>query len=1242
MKFSMSFGDFDGFSQGFDNLLKIEEKSLTIEAFLFLISHEESIKQKIELIIYKKLWGFYLNFLNENQLLLVETQEPLKSIENPNKRKSSEKVRTSISFEENPKSQEINENAWDLTYQLEKTRFLSEKMKKSLRKFEKTEDLKNYYEKASISKAFSFKQANKIGYGYCKRLVVSIETPEELLIKKPENQAFSSEKTDIEALFEEKALIDTENKELPDFLKKNSEILQKSNFLSDFSKTSDSFMNLSLRKSKTEEKVLINKLNKSQIREKLLKIQDFCSISEEISDFFNIAILKEGSKLIESLLLISQKALFLIKSCPLLINDQEPYFHSEISFAKSKWFLPRNQSFFASRPFLQKKSKILRISYSEIAEIHAKRYLLYPNAIEIFYNQKALFLVANIDEREAILQKIMGFPMALKILISGNNAFFLRKPHSDVSFDFYTQEGLLALISPLWEYGKLSSFEYLQFLNLISGRTSSDLSQYPVFPWVLSDYNSKTLFLDKEAIYRDLSKPIGALTKEKVLSIKERFAYTSQEGLFPAFHHGSHYSSQTLVLYYLIRILPFSIQGFELQGGKFDLSDRLFDSMEEAWFLALNHDVKELIPELFYFEEGFLNLNNLDFGIRQNSEKVEDLKLPFWALGNMRIFVLFMRKALENAKISQWIDLIWGFKQKGKSAIESLNKYFFITYEGGLRNLEKFSINERNAFLQQINEYGQIPKQLFTISHIERKRKTHVSAFFYEKRRLEKFKPELFYEIEAENQTFQIDFAEIHRKIGALTGFRRISEVLKAEKGHEKAEKPEKGQEILENSENEEDHFNLFAIHQNQCLLKEGKPEEIELFDYNNEESMLLLRRNRVFQGFDKGDFAISEAISIPEASILIIASPFGSISFYSYKRKAKKLDILEIGLIFEGKRGLFDKEILDIEPFLMKKLNFIEFSPRIRRFASLKPGKSYGDLRKASDIENIKKKPLNREKSLVFMDETYENPAFLYKFTSISRNLNYHKRKVLILAISRGFGLLLSCDEVGFVIIWDFYKGKFLRKFQIRHFIEKSKKIREKAVFLSVCEENSDFAIISKNYISVFNVNGVLLAYERKERARFSCCKLLQNLDSYEEDYILTGDLLGVLRLWVFKIDEKKAFKVPNSQYYRENMRNNGSFNGEPMFGLENVWEFRVFKENIGKELEVLGIWISKDQKRMVSWHRNGQVYRWKGEEDEEKMKKCGICGGGFGLLEKKNICGYCKMILCGNCCKNEVFYFY
>jgi len=234
MKFSMSFGDFDGFSQGFDNLLKIEEKSLTIEAFLFLISHEESIKQKIELIIYKKLWGFYLNFLNENQLLLVETQEPLKSIENPNKRKSSEKVRTSISFEENPKSQEINENAWDLTYQLEKTRFLSEKMKKSLRKFEKTEDLKNYYEKASISKAFSFKQANKIGYGYCKRLVVSIETPEELLIKKPENQAFSSEKTDIEALFEEKALIDTENKELPDFLKKNSEILQKSNFLSDF------------------------------------------------------------------------------------------------------------------------------------------------------------------------------------------------------------------------------------------------------------------------------------------------------------------------------------------------------------------------------------------------------------------------------------------------------------------------------------------------------------------------------------------------------------------------------------------------------------------------------------------------------------------------------------------------------------------------------------------------------------------------------------------------------------------------------------------------------------------------------------------------------------------------------------------------------------------------------------------------------------------------------------------------
>ena len=38
------------------------------------------------------------------------------------------------------------------------------------------------------------------------------------------------------------------------------------------------------------------------------------------------------------------------------------------------------------------------------------------------------------------------------------------------------------------------------------GRSYNDLNQYPVFPWILADYTSKTLDLKDPKVYRDFSK----------------------------------------------------------------------------------------------------------------------------------------------------------------------------------------------------------------------------------------------------------------------------------------------------------------------------------------------------------------------------------------------------------------------------------------------------------------------------------------------------------------------------------------------------------------------------------------------------------------------------------------------------------------------------------------------------------------------------------------------------------------
>jgi prephenate dehydrogenase len=58
----------------------------------------------------------------------------------------------------------------------------------------------------------------------------------------------------------------------------------------------------------------------------------------------------------------------------------------------------------------------------------------------------------------------------------------------------------------------------------------------------------------------------------------------------------------------MIRMSPFTEIFLALQGGNFDLADRLFSSMPRAWDSASSEnrgDVRELIPE-FYYSAGFL------------------------------------------------------------------------------------------------------------------------------------------------------------------------------------------------------------------------------------------------------------------------------------------------------------------------------------------------------------------------------------------------------------------------------------------------------------------------------------------------------------------------------------------------------------------------------------------------------------------------------------------------------------
>ena len=77
--------------------------------------------------------------------------------------------------------------------------------------------------------------------------------------------------------------------------------------------------------------------------------------------------------------------------------------------------------------------------------------------------------------------------------------------------------------------------------------------------------------------------------------------------------------------------------------------------------------------------------------------------------------------SLVKSNISQWIDLIFGFKQSGDAALDVHNLFHPLFYEG---QVDVFSIQDplqRNAAIGFINNFGQIPTRLFSKAHPQRK-----------------------------------------------------------------------------------------------------------------------------------------------------------------------------------------------------------------------------------------------------------------------------------------------------------------------------------------------------------------------------------------------------------------------------------------------------------------------------------------------------------------------------------------
>lgn len=86
-----------------------------------------------------------------------------------------------------------------------------------------------------------------------------------------------------------------------------------------------------------------------------------------------------------------------------------------------------------------------------------------------------------------------------------------------------------------------------------------------------------------------------------------------------------------------------------------------------------------------------------------------------------------------SAHLHEWIDLIFGYKQQGPPAVEAVNVFHHLFYEG---QVDIYNINDplkETATIGFINNFGQIPKQvrdLLIISQNDRFRVNHCNYHY--------------------------------------------------------------------------------------------------------------------------------------------------------------------------------------------------------------------------------------------------------------------------------------------------------------------------------------------------------------------------------------------------------------------------------------------------------------------------------------------------------------------------------
>ena len=135
-------------------------------------------------------------------------------------------------------------------------------------------------------------------------------------------------------------------------------------------------------------------------------------------------------------------------------------------------------------------------SQNNITDIKKRRFIFRNVGIEFFLSngRSYLFTFEN-KERDVIFNKLYS-----KINANLYGKESLPENNEESSFgikipNLLSENYDLDKIRKKWEKRKITNFEYIFALNTMAGRSYNDLTQYPIFPWILSNYESPKVYI---------------------------------------------------------------------------------------------------------------------------------------------------------------------------------------------------------------------------------------------------------------------------------------------------------------------------------------------------------------------------------------------------------------------------------------------------------------------------------------------------------------------------------------------------------------------------------------------------------------------------------------------------------------------------------------------------------------------------------------------------------------------------